>query len=415
MSPVFYSEVKIGLFHDDSAAVAAFKKSLQSELNSFFDEKHKCTKSAFCIARKKLKYALFEDIFIKIVSLFFQFHSPQTFRGYLLWACDSTVQLLPDNEETRKIGIHKNQYKEVASVKVSIYFDILNQIITNAKLFDKRKSDLLCTIEAQISAIPKNVIAIYDRAYGSQILPFFHDLCGSKYVIRLRLNFSNTVKAFVESTSNEVIITERLTEKAYKRLEKLGIRKSKLDTISYRLVKVVLSTGETEILMTNLDNSFTISDLAELYRLRWTVETCFNSVKNHQMLGTFSGYSETAVKQDIWCNLIFYSLQSISMLGAEIKLKVINEKRKETPSKRKKNENKGYKLNRNIGTNTLRSYLPRLISPAHFGKIRAMLEEMTAYFLQSLELVKPTKKERPRKLIRQNARHHTEMNYKRGF
>jgi Transposase DDE domain len=384
-------------------------------LNAFFDEKNKCTKAAFCIARKKLKYVLFEDIFNKIVSLFYQFHTPNTFKGFLLWACDTTVQLLPDNEETQKIGIHKNQYKEVASVKISTYFDILNQIITSVALFDKRKSDLLCTIESQIARVPKHVIAIYDRAYGSQILAFFHDLYGSKYVIRLRVDFSNTVKNFIKTSDNEVIITECLTEKTYKRLEGFGIRKSKLDMITYRLVKVILPTGETEILMTNLGNDFTISDLSELYRLRWGVETCFNSIKNHQMLGTFSGYCETAVKQDIWCNLIFYNLQSISMLGAEVSLKALNEKRKKSPSKRKKKENQGYKLNRNVGTSTLRRYLPRLISPAYFSKIGFFLEEMRGYYLQSLELVKATQKERPRKLIRQNARHHTEKNYKRGF
>lgn len=33
--------------------------------------------------------------------------------------------MLPDTEETRKIGIHKNQFKAVASIKISGYFDIL--------------------------------------------------------------------------------------------------------------------------------------------------------------------------------------------------------------------------------------------------------------------------------------------------
>jgi hypothetical protein len=60
--------------------------------------------------------------------------------------------------------------------------------------------------------------------------------------------------------------------------------------ITYRLVKVILPTGETEVLMTNLDESFTISDLSEIYHLYWGVETAFNGIKNHQMLGTFSGY-----------------------------------------------------------------------------------------------------------------------------
>jgi hypothetical protein len=40
------------------------------------------------------------------------------FKNYRLWACDCTVQILPNTEENRKIGVHKNQYKEVASIKL---------------------------------------------------------------------------------------------------------------------------------------------------------------------------------------------------------------------------------------------------------------------------------------------------------
>jgi hypothetical protein len=299
-------------------------------------------------------------------------------------------------------------------VKISAYFDIFSKIITQATLFDKRKSDLLCCIENQIKNVPKDAIAIYDRAYGSQILPFLHNLYGSKFVIRLKTDFSNTVKAFMQSAENEMFVTEPLNEKACKRLADLGIRKSKLDTISYRLVKVLLSTGEIEVLMTNLDNTFTISDLAEIYRLRWGIETCFGGIKNHQMLGIFSGYSEIAVKQDIWCCLIFYNLQTITELSVAEKLEAVNNKRKNKPSKNKKKENKGYQLNRNIGANTLRMYLPDLLQCPE-NQIDKYLDEMGIYYLQSLEPIREKTQERKRKMMRQNDRHHTEMNYKRGF
>ena len=312
------------------------------------------------------------------------------------------------------MGIHKNQYKEVASIKLSVYFDIFNKMITQFELFDKRKSDLLCCLQNQVKNVPKDVIAIYDRGYGSQILPFFHDLHGSEYVIRLKIDFSNTVKKFMQSTDNEAFITEPLSEKTYKRLEEFGIRKPQNDTISYRLVKVILSTGETEILMTNLDKSFTISDLAKIYCLRWGIETAFNGIKNHQMLGTFSGYSRIAIEQDIWNNLIFYNMQTISMLDSEERLKKLNEKRQKQPSKRKKSENKGYQINRNIGTNTLRMYLRELLTCAD-KEVANILEKMQNLYLQSLEIIKDCSKPRRQKMCRLNDRHHTEIGYKRGF
>ncbi len=392
----------------------SFKKSLQSELNQVFGNGLSCTKSAFCQARKKLKLQFFEDILQQSVLSFYRHTRARRFRGYRLWACDTTIQLLPDNEDTRKIGIHKNQYKEVASIKISIYFDVFNKLISLFGLFDKRTADLQCCLKGQIKAVPKDVIAIYDRAYGSQILAFFHSLYGSKYVARLKASSSNTVRRFLQSPDNDMIIAEPMGERCYKRLEEFGIRKSKSDMIAYRLVKVVLSTGEVEVLMTNLDEKFSISDLSELYRLRWGVETAFNGIKNHQMLGTFSGYSELAVKQDIYCNLLFYNLHTISLLDTEEGLGQINDRRRKRPSKNKKKENRGYQVNRNIGAGTLRTYLWDLLT-CKDKDLASVLEEVRVVHLQSLEMIKDCNKERKRKMLRLNDRHHTELGYKRGF
>lgn len=384
-------------------------------MNDCFKNGATCTKSALCQARKKLKADFFQDLFERSVSAFYEHHQKaKRWKNYRLWACDCTVQILPDNEETRKIGIHKNQYKEVASIKLSCYFDIFNKILTSVSTHSKQTTDLKACLQNQVQNIPKDVIAIYDRGYGSHIIPFWHDKNGSKYLIRLKTTFSNTVLKFIQSTDNEVYITEPLSEKTYKRLEESGIRKSKLDSISYRLVKVALPTGETEVLMTNLDNSFTIRDLAELYRRRWGIETAFFCLKSYQMLGTFSGYSEQVVRQDIWCNLRFYNLQSITNLEANLQAEQISQKRKKKPSKRKKKENGGYQLNRNIGAGVLRNYFFALWQKQE-KDLEIVLEEMQKYYLQSIEMVKPHKVERKRKMIRTNDRHVTEMNYKRGF
>lgn len=345
---------------------------------------------------------------------FYAHSSPKKLKGYRIWACDTTVQLLPDSEDARKMGVHKNQYKTVASLKISTYFDIYSKLFTSVKLFAKKTADLLCCLDEQVQNVPKDVIAVYDRGYSSQIIPFFHHRHGSKYVIRLRNDYSKEVINFIQSSDNEQYITIPISEKTYKRLENYGIRQSQHDTISLRLVKVLLSTGEIEILVSNLDKSFTINDLAEIYNLRWGVETAYNSIKNQLMLGTFSGYSQRVIEQDIWCNFIFYNLQSITILETEAKLKAINKRRQAKPSKRQKQPNAGYQINRNIGANTLRMYINRLLF-CDTKNIQKWLTEMSIYYLQSIEPVKPSHKERQRKRTRINDRHHTEWNYKRGF
>lgn len=345
---------------------------------------------------------------------FYKYAKPKKFKGYRIWACDSTVQLLPNNEETRKIGIHKNQFKEVASVKLSVYFDIFSKMLVQCELFDKRTSDLLCCIKNQVKKVPKDVISIYDRAYGSQILGILHENYGSKYVVRLRNEYSNVVNDFVQSGKDDLIVEEKKTYKTIIRLKELEFEAKEEEMVRYRLVKIVLETGEIEVLMTNLDSSFTLADLYELYGYRWGIETAFDDIKSHQMLGIFSGYSELAVKQDIFCNLIFFNIHTISSYDCLEKVEKSNKRRASKPSCNKKKENQGYKLNRNIGVGILKENMLELLRcPAY--KLGMVLKNMQQKYLNSQEMIKPNYKERPRKRIRQNDRHITEMNYKRAM
>ncbi len=380
------------------------KKSLQSELNTFWGimDENAPTKSAFCQARKKIKTLWFETFFKKTYEYFEQFAKLKKFLDYLVFACDSTVQKPPDNEETRSLGTHTNQSKTVASIKITTYHDVLNNITVRASINDKKVADLR-TAQPFIAQLPINSISIYDRGFASQILPFLHGHYGSKYVIRLPVGFSNTVTNFMNSSDTDIIVTEQLTQKCCKELAKMGIRKSRNDTYTFRLVKVILPTGETEVLKTDLDSSFGIEELDYLYQSRWGIETCYNYFKNTLMLGTFSGYSKKAVIQDIYSVLAMYNLQTIIQYDCAEKLEEINERRE-----------KEYKINRNVGAGTARDGLKKIFLEA-FGNIGAYLKIIQKIILKSLEMVKETHKERQRKMLRCNDRHQTELNYKRGF
>jgi hypothetical protein len=50
----------------------AFKKSLQTELNLFFEKGQLCSKSAFCQVRKKLNLYFFESFFAQTVLSFYK-------------------------------------------------------------------------------------------------------------------------------------------------------------------------------------------------------------------------------------------------------------------------------------------------------------------------------------------------------
>jgi hypothetical protein len=76
-----------------------------------------------------------------------------------------------------------------------------------------------------------------------------------------------------------------------------------------RIIKVVLDSGETETLVTNLDKRELLCEEAkELYFKRWAIETKINSLKNKLELENMSGRRIVTVKQDFWATLFIANL-----------------------------------------------------------------------------------------------------------
>jgi hypothetical protein len=85
------------------------------------------------------------------------------------------------------------------------------------------------------------------------------------------------------------------------------------EEITLRLVKVVLPSGEVEVLATSLmdEQTFTIETLKELYFLRWGVETFFSKVKGRLDLENFTGKSVETIKQDFWSTIFISNLETV--------------------------------------------------------------------------------------------------------
>ena len=85
-------------------------------------------------------------------------------------------------------------------------------------------------------------------------------------------------------------------------------------TYHVRVIKVVLSSGETETLVTNLSSkTFPTEEAGMLYFKRWGIETKFDSLKNRLALENMSGRRPVTVYQDFWATMyianIFAALQ----------------------------------------------------------------------------------------------------------
>ena len=360
------------------------------------------TKVALIKARKKLKVAFFEDFFSLLVERYYQLAPVKRFKGLRLWACDGSALKLPDNADTRLIGTHTNQHQEVASVKLLCYFDVLNRVIARFWLKNKRICELRL-VEPYVKDLPKDVLSIYDRHYGCHLMVFLHLYYGSPCLIRMKTRHSfNSIATFLASGQAQTTVTEPLKENAWRELRKMGLHKSKYHQVTYRLIRVELSTGETEVLLTTLLSPlFTVEDFGWLYGKRWGVETCFDQLKNLLKAPVFSGYSALACKQDLWAVAILFNLQSLVISAAEPELKKRCAKRK-TP----------YQINRNVSLDSLKRKLHSLFL-AGLKALQLTLDFLSQRFLRSIERVLEVKsKQRIKKMSRLNDRHQTEFNYK---
>lgn len=70
--------------------------------------------------------------------------------------------------------------------------------------------------------------------------------------------------------------------------------------LTFRVVRVLLDTGEYNTLTTSLPRSFTPAEIKELYHARWGIETSFRELKYRIGLVNLHGKKDDFVKQEIY-------------------------------------------------------------------------------------------------------------------
>lgn len=92
--------------------------------------------------------------------------------------------------------------------------------------------------------------------------------------------------------------------------------------LTVRFVRVLLDTGEWEVLVTSLRDEplYPTADFKALYHLRWGIETFYGILKTRLELENFSGLSVESVKQDFYATLYLTGLESILTADAQAQL-----------------------------------------------------------------------------------------------
>lgn len=252
------------------------KRSLSLELESFFQEIDlpSCSLSAYCQQRIKL-----DPIFFYYLNKVLIIHFNQAmegkinrWKGYKLIAVDGSNLSLIDSKDLRStFSGQSNRYGNFVQAKTFYYYDILNGLIIDSTIDNYRVSELSIAY-AKVEILNPDMIGIYDRNFFNYKMVALHQWqeMERKFIMRVKTN-QKWIKPFIESKEEDRVIVIYPSLKAIKGLHELGYIVTKTTGIKVRFVKVLLRSGEIEVLATNLweEDGFENNDFKELYAKRW--------------------------------------------------------------------------------------------------------------------------------------------------
>lgn len=101
----------------------------------------------------------------------------------------------------------------------------------------------------------------------------------------------------------------------------VGQRMEELGHITLRMVKVPLSGDREEVLITNLPSeTFDCLQIAQLYHMRWGIETAYEILKDRLQIENFTGTKRVLLLQDIYSTIYISNLAEDIIRDAEAEL-----------------------------------------------------------------------------------------------
>jgi len=207
--------------------------------------------------------------------------------------------------------------KDDGAVKMHVLLDLRGNIPDFIVISDGKTHDV--NILDELDYLP-GAFYIFDRGYVDFRRLFRLHQSGSFFVTRIKqgVRFRVVESRPVDKESGVLCDqTIRLT----------GATSSK--NYPERLRRIKYRDTDTGKVLAFLTNSFLLPAkvIAELYKQRWQVELFFKWIKQHLRIKVFYGYSENAVRTQLWIAVAAYCLLAIikKELGADRELHEIQE------------------------------------------------------------------------------------------
>lgn len=349
-------------------------KSLQNSLNEFFNQIDgnltKVTGSAFTQARSNISHKIFIEMneVAILQNVYTDENEYKTYKGLRLLGIDGSKIYLPDSEDIKlKFGEIKNVNQtgtlaDYSGALVSVMYDLLNDLAVDSKIVSSNSYEGDLAIE-HLTSCMRNDLIIGDRGYPSYKLFSIMQQKSVHFLFRCsKSSFKEANVMFSEDIDSKIITLKKI--KSYGDLDILN-------KITVRFVKVILDTGEVEILATSLldEELYPTSDFKKLYWKRWGIETYFGTIKNRLSLENFTGKTVEAVKQDFYSTILISNYESVMTDDAEKKLEI----------RSSKNINK-LKVNKAVSFNTIKNNVINLFH-SNYNNTEELIDKMTELFM----------------------------------
>lgn len=396
VSPQNFRRKRI-LTHDKVALLIlrGQKFPFQNTLLKFFGELGKDnetpTAGAYCQARQKLKSGFFKYLNDITIKEFYSFKGKEDhvkfWKNRRLLAIDGSILNLPDTPETRvQYSIQVNQYDKKGKVQglLSCLYDILNNLSVHSSLTEK-KAEKKFIFKEHYPYLSKRDIVVLDRAYADFSVFSFLSFNDINFVIRASKNSFTLARTFSNSLPNDPVgggvTNDELVDLKISSRQRKFVRDNRLkEQIPIRFIRFVLPNGNPEVLITSLldKNQFPASDIVEIYKLRWEVETYFDRLKNIFEVQRFSTKLLDSILQDFYGIVFLTTLESLLIKEADEELAQESKDAKRMYP---------YKVNHSVSLSALLDRIVTLFLDEN-GKVKDLLVKLTFIFKKNPVVVR---------------------------
>ena len=291
--------------------------------------------SAFVQQREKLLPAAMETLFQQFTACL---RPAGRFQGYRLLAADGSdlkSGAYPGDPASYRAGTERQHGWNLWHLNA--LYDLQNGIYTDVivqKEHEKNEKAALCAMVDR-SALSGPVILLADRGYEACNNLAHLERKGWNYLIRLR--DKNRAVAYglklPDTAQFDIPVQLTLGRQTARQLEQQGLvvpdsyyrvppqmtfddvelESAGFSVLSFRIVRIEIENGHTELLITNLDpKRFPPAALKRLYAMRWGIETSFRSLKYAVGLIHLHAKKPDLVLQEIFASFLIFNFTQAS-------------------------------------------------------------------------------------------------------